>query len=63
MAEIELSVLTRQCLDHRWPALDRVRAVIAPWQQGCHEHRVIMQWRFTPANAREKLQRLSPSSS
>jgi hypothetical protein len=62
MAERERSVLTRQCLDERLPSLDRVRAVIAPWQQGCNEHRVIMQWRFTPADAREKLQRRSPSS-
>ena len=62
MAERERSVLTPQCLDHRWPALDRVRAVMAAGQQGCHEQRVIMQWRFTPADAREKLHRLDPSS-
>ena len=63
MAERELSVLAPQCLDQRLPSLDRVRAVIAPWQQGCNEHRVIIQWRFAPADAREKLHRLSPSSS
>jgi DDE superfamily endonuclease len=63
MAEIELSVLGRQCLDQRLPSMERVRAAIAPWQQGRNAHRVSIQWRFTTADAREKLHRLYPSSS
>ena len=63
MAEIELSVLGRQCLNQRLPTMQRVNAVITPWQQGRNEHHVTIQWRFTTADAREKLHRLYPSSS
>lgn len=63
MAEIELSVLGRQCLDQRLPTMERVKAVITPWQQGRNDHRVTIQWRFTTADARAKLHRLYPSIS
>jgi len=63
MAEIELSVLGRQCLDQRLPTMEQVQAVIAPWEQGRNDHRVIIQWRFTTADARAKLHRLYPSTS
>jgi len=63
MAELELSVLGRQCLDHRLPTMERVKAVIAPWEQGRNDHRVTIQWRFTTAAARAKLHRLYPSIS
>ena len=63
MAEIELSVLGRQCLDQRLPSMQRVRDVIAPWQQARNTHQVQVQWRFTTADAREKLHRLYPSIS
>jgi|SRR6266699_2436430 len=63
MAQIELSVLGRQCLDQRLPSIPRVRAVIAPWQQGRNDHQITIQWRFSTAQAREKLHRLYPSSS
>jgi hypothetical protein len=61
MAEIELSVLGRQCLDRRLPSTDRLRQVIAPWEQqrnACHPPVV---WRFTTPDARTKLHRLYPS--
>ena len=63
MAEIELSVLGRQCLDQRLPTMERVKAVITPWQQGRNDHHVTIQWRFTTADARQKLHRLYPSNS
>jgi len=63
MAEIELSVLGRQCLDQRLPTMDRVKAVITPWEQGRNDHHVTIQWRFTTADARQKLHRLYPSNS
>ena len=63
MAEIELSVLGRQCLDQRLPSMPRVQAVITPWQQARNAHQVQVKWRFTTADAREKLHRLYPSSS
>lgn len=63
MAEIELSVLGRQCLAQRLPSRERVQAVIAPWEQGRNTHRVTVQWRFTTPDARAKLHRLYPSLS
>jgi hypothetical protein len=63
MAEIELSVLGRQCLAQRLPSQARVQAVIAPWEQGRNTHHVTLTWRFTTAAAREKLHRLYPSLS
>jgi hypothetical protein len=63
MAEIELSVLGRQCLARRLPSRERVQAVIAPWEQGRNTHRVTVQWRFTTSDARAKLHRLYPSLS
>jgi hypothetical protein len=63
IAEIELSVLGRQCLDQRLPSQERVQAVITPWEQGRNAHRVTIQWRFTTAEARAKLHRLYPSLS
>ena len=63
MAEIELSVLGRQCLDQRLPTMERVKAVITPWQQGRNDHHVTIEWRFTTTDARQKLHRLYPSNS
>lgn len=63
MAEIEFSVLARQCLKQRLPSMERVRQAIEPWQTTRHAHRVQVQWRFTTADAREKLHRLYPSNS
>ena len=63
MAEIELSVLARQCLAQRLPSMERVRTVIEPWQRARNAHHVQVQWRFTTADAREKLHRLYPSTS
>jgi hypothetical protein len=62
MAEIELSVLARQCLAQRLPSMQRVHEVIIPWQQRRNAHQVQVQWRFTTADAREKLHRLYPST-
>jgi hypothetical protein len=63
MAEIELSVLARQCLAQRLPSMQRVREGITPWQQGRNAHQVQVQWCFTTADARERLHRLYPSTS
>ena len=63
MAEIELSVLARQCLAQRLPSMERVQAVIEPWQKARNAHQVQVQWRFTTADARQKLHRLYPSPS
>jgi hypothetical protein len=61
MAEIELSVLGRQCLHRRLPGLDILRAETAAWEatrNGCPRQ---VDWRFTTADARIRLTRLYPS--
>jgi hypothetical protein len=63
MAESELSVLGRQCLEQRLPSQERGQAVITPWEQRRNVHQVTIQWRFTTAAACAKLHRLYPSIS
>ena len=61
MAELEFSVLDRQCLDRRLPDLDRLRREIAAWEATRNTKRIAAQWRFTVAKARTKLRRLYPA--
>ena len=61
MAEIELSVLGRQCLDRRLATLEEVQREVAAWQQERNQARVTVDWRFTTADARIKLKRLYPA--
>ena len=61
MAEIELSILSRQCLDRRIPDLDTVTREVAAWQQTWNTCAQGINWRFTTPNARIKLKRLYPS--
>lgn len=61
MAEIELSVLHRQCLKGRIPDRDTLIASLAAWENRRNEARSTVQWRFTTDDARIKLHRLYPS--
>jgi hypothetical protein len=61
VAEIELSVLSRQCLDRRVPDFATLAAEVAAWQQRRHATRAPVDWRFTAADARIKLKHLYPS--
>ena len=58
MAELEFSVLSRQCLDRRIPDPATLRHEIATWEAGRNAARAKVQWRFTVADARTKLHRL-----
>lgn len=60
MAEIELSVLQRQCLDRRIPDLPTLRLEAEAWAERRNQQRTIIQWRFTTADARIKLAHLYP---
>jgi hypothetical protein len=60
VAEIELSVLARQCLDRRIGGAEELRAEVAEWERqrnaaGCH-----VEWRFRTEDARIKLRHLYP---
>jgi hypothetical protein len=63
MAETELSVLQRQCLDQRFPELAAVRQRVAAWQARRNDERATITWRFTTSDARIKLAYLYPSIS
>jgi DDE superfamily endonuclease len=61
IAEIELSVLSRQCLDRRVPDAATLACEVAAWQQRRNAATCTVDWRFTTADARIKLKRLFPS--
>lgn len=61
IAEIELSVLSRQCLDRRVPDVVTLRAEVVAWQDRRNVGNEPINWRFTAADARIKLRRLYPS--
>jgi transposase len=61
MAEIELSVLSRQCLNRRLPDQDAVRHETAAWTERRNTAKATVEWRFTTADARIKLKKLYPT--
>lgn len=61
LAEIELSVLQRQCLDRRIADEATLSHEIAVWEQARNEKQATIDWRFSVTDAREKLKRLYPS--
>ena len=61
MAEIELSVLSRQCLDRRVPDFETLQAETSAWQERRDTAGGKIEWRFGTDNARIKLKRLYPS--
>ncbi|HUF68983.1 MAG TPA: IS630 family transposase [Longimicrobiales bacterium] len=61
MAEIEISVLGRQCLNRRIDSAERLRAEILPWETGRNANEANINWRFTVSDARGKLGRLYAS--
>jgi transposase len=60
MAEIELGVLGRQCLDQRIPDLETLKSETAAWNKDRNAKEVQVNWQFTTADARIKLKRLYP---
>jgi len=61
MAEIELSVLARQCLNRRLDSLALVQAEVAAWQAQRNAAAATIDWRFTTADARIRLKHLYPN--
>jgi hypothetical protein len=61
MAEIELSVLARQCLCQRIPEVATLAAEVAAWERRRNEAGAGTEWRFTTDDARIKLKHLYPS--
>jgi hypothetical protein len=61
MAETELSILARQCLDRRIDDRDRMAREVAVWEAARNAAEAGINWQFTTADARIKLKRLYPS--
>ena len=61
MAEIELSVLNRQCLDRRVPDKKTLKQEATAWAERRNAKGASVNWRFTTEDARIKLKRLYPS--
>lgn len=60
VAEIELSVLKRQCLPERISDLESMRDAVTAWNQERNSRQVPVDWQFTAEDARIKLKRLYP---
>lgn len=60
IAEIELSVMTKQCLDRRIPSIILLRSELAQWECARNKSQRGVDWQFTTETARIKLKRLYP---
>jgi hypothetical protein len=63
MAEIELSVFGRECLNRRIPDVETLKREVAAFEAERNAHESTAHWRFTTVDARIKLRRLYPSYS
>jgi hypothetical protein len=63
MAEIALSILTRQCLDRRIPDEDTLQREVQAYEKSRNDARATIDWQFTSRDARMKLHHLYPSIS
>lgn len=61
MAEVEFSVLARQCLAQRLPSREELEGEVTAWATDRNHHAARMEWRFTTADARIKLKHLYPT--
>lgn len=62
MAEIELSHLSRQCLDRRIENKEILKKDVMTWSTERNEKKVIANWQFTTEDARIKLRKLYPTT-
>ena len=63
MAEIELSILSKQCLDRRIPAFEQMETEVLAWVCQRNAQPAPIRWQFTPALARQKFKRFYPKPS
>jgi hypothetical protein len=61
MAEIELSVLSQQCLDRRIPDKTTLTQEVMAWEEDRNQAEATVDWRFSTTDARIKLKKLYPS--
>ncbi|MFV0436708.1 MAG: IS630 family transposase, partial [Desulfopila sp.] len=61
IAEIELSVLKRQCLSVRIDCIEKMRAKVMAWNDDRNNRQKKVDWHFKTVDARIKLKRLYPN--
>ena len=61
MAEIELSILSRQCMNDYFESREQLAGRVTPWERSRNDKQAGINWRFTTADARIKLKRLYPT--
>ncbi len=61
IAEIELNVMTRQCLSRRRDDIGRLRTELAAWETERNSIAAKISWQFRTSDARIKLQSLYPT--
>jgi hypothetical protein len=57
MVEIEISALSRQCLDRRIGDIELLAREVSAWERERNKNKVTVHWEFSKEKAREKLQR------
>lgn len=62
IAECELSIMQRQCLDRRIACIDDLKREVSIWVDKRNKNPTPVNWRFTTEDARIKLKRLYPSN-
>jgi len=60
MAEMELSILSRQCINRRFDNVPQMDRQIDAWQRERNQKKLGANWRFTTSDARIKLKNLYP---
>ena len=61
MAEIELNVVSAQCLKKRIASIDEMKIAVNSWEKERNEKSRTINWQFTTEDARVKLHRLYPA--
>ncbi len=61
VAEIELSVLSRQCLRRRLDSMDKIESEANAWRERRNASHAKVDWQFTAQDARIKLKHLYPT--
>ena len=57
MAEIEIGILDKQCLDQRLPTAEKMVAEVNAWQHRRNRQRKTIDWTFTKEKADKKLEK------
>jgi hypothetical protein len=60
MAEIEIGVMSRQCLSRRIPTIEEMTSQVKAWAASRNKRKDTVHWQFTTQDARIKLQHLYP---